>query len=324
MQYRGGEDEKLIGALANRVHRALARGPRSLSSAYITCISWISRSLLPLPAQRRVRNAICSYGHQWPDFDFAPRRVRVGTRTGIALIPHWGEFDQEALFLSTLEYEVPVMRWLEDNVGATYDLVIEIGANAGLYTVFFDALMKDAPALPDGRERKVVSFEPSGEAYRRLLANLAVNGTRHVVAFQAAVGERSGLQSFFEPRQHLTNGSLLREFSENFTDRIDEATAVVVAAPELARWLSPAGRALIKIDVEGFEPALLGALAPLLERHHPDLLIEVLPFTLDALNAMPTLAGYDKYMLLPEGPVKADRFEASARHRDWLLRRPGH
>lgn len=314
----------MIGALANRVHRAVSRGPRSLSSAYITCISWISRSLLPVPAQRRVRNAICSYGHQWPDFAFAPRRVRVGARTRIALIPHWDEFDQEALFLSALEYEVPVMCWLEDNVGATYDLVIEIGANAGLYTVFLDALMKDAPALPEGRERRIVAFEPSAEAYRRLLANLAANGTRHVAAFQAAVGEHSGLQPFFEPRQHLTNGSLLREFSENFTDRIDETIAVVVAAPELARWLSPAGRALIKIDAEGFEPTLLSAMAPLLDRHHPDLLIEVLPFTLDALNGIPALADYDKYLLLPEGPVKADRLEASGKHRDWLLRWPGH
>ncbi|KAK6023122.1 methyltransferase, FkbM family [Ostertagia ostertagi] len=196
------------------------------------------------------------------------------------------------------------MCWLEDNVGATYDLVIEIGANAGLYTVFLDALMKDAPALPEGRERRIVAFEPSAEAYRRLLANLAANGTRHVAAFQAAVGEHSGLQPFFEPRQHLTNGSLLREFSENFTDRIDETIAVVVAAPELARWLSPAGRALIKIDAEGFEPTLLSAMAPLLDRHHPDLLIEVLPFTLDALNGIPALADYDKYLLLPEGPEK--------------------
>lgn len=314
----------MIGALANRIHRALARGPRGLSWAYITCISWISRNLLPLSAQRRVRNAICSYGHPWPDFAFAPCRVRVGARSRIALIPHWGEFDQEALFLSALEYEVPVMRWLEDNVGTTYDLVIEIGANAGLYTVFFDTLMKNAPMLPDGRNRRIVSFEPSGEAYRRLLANLAVNETRHVSAFQAAVGERSGLQSFFEPQQHLTNGSLLREFSENFTDRIDEATAVVVAAPELVRWLSPAGRALVKIDVEGFEPALLSAMAPLLEQHRPDLLIEVLPYTLDALNDLAALQGYDKYLLLPEGPAKADRFEASLKHRDWLLRWPAH
>lgn len=314
----------MIGALADRVHRALAQGPRSLSSAYITSLSWISRNLLARSAQRRVRNAICSYGHQWPDFAFAPRRVRVGTRTRIALIPHWGEFDQEALFLSALEYEVPVMRWLEDNVGMTYDLVIEIGANAGLYTTFFDALMKAAPVFPDGRERRIVSFEPSGEAYRRLLANLAVNETRHVVAFHAAVGERSGLAPFFEPRQHLTNGSLLRGFSENFTDRIDEATAVVVAASELTRWLAPAGRALIKMDVEGFEPALLTAMTPLLDRHRPDLLIEVLPFTLDALNEIPALRDYDKYLLLPEGPVKAERFQASSDYRDWLLRRPKH
>jgi hypothetical protein len=56
-------------------------------------------------------------------------------------------------------------------------------------------------------------------------------------------------------------------------------------------------------------------MAPLLDRHRPDLLIEVLPFALDALSETPALRDYDNYLLLPEGPVKAERFEASSDHR---------
>lgn len=269
--------------------------------------------------QRRVRNSICSYGHKWPDMDFAPRRVRVGARTVVALIPHWNEFDQEALFLNALEYEAPVFRWLEDNVAATYDLILEIGANAGLYSVFFDALFKGSPSA---RKRRIVSFEPAPEAYRRLIANVAANEASHVVTYQAAVGERSGLQAFYEPVGHLTNGSLLREFSEIFTGEIHETVAMVLAAPELERWVATATRALVKIDVEGFEPELLAALGPLLERHCPDLLIEVLPFALDKLNANPVLMAYDKYLIMPDGLAKAAAFHASEQHRDWLLSRP--
>lgn len=97
------------------------------------------------------------------------------------------------------------------------------------------------------------------------------------------------MRAFYEPVGHLTNGTLLREFSEVFTDNVDETVALVLAASELGRWLAAADRALIKIDVEEFEPELLTALGPLLERYRPDLMIEMLPFTLNALNASPEL-----------------------------------
>lgn len=243
----------------------------------------------------------------------------MGGHTEVTLIPHWNEFDQEALFLNALEYEAPVFRWLEANVAATYDLILEVGANAGVYSVFFDALFKAGPVATT---RRIVSFEPSPEAYARLVANMVANKTNHVVAYQAAVGERSGLQVFYEPIGHLTNGSLLREFSQIFTGDIEETVVVVLAAPELEHWVSRAARTLVKIDVEGFEPELLAALGPLLQRHRPDLLIEVLPFTLDKLNADPVLMTYDKYLILPGALEKAAAFYASPQHRDWLLRWP--
>lgn len=307
----------MINSIARAVHGRLATGPRSLAFAYVSFWSWVSRTFLPVSLQRRVRNSICSRDQTWPDMDFAARRVRLGARTEVALIPHWKEFDQEALFLSVLEYEVPVFRWLENNVAETYDLIIEIGANAGLYTVFFDALFKRSARAGT---RKIVSFEPAPEAYRRLIANLDANKASHVFAYQAAVGERAGLQAFYEPAGHLTNGSLLREFSEIFTREIGETVAIVVAAPELERWMAAAARTLVKIDVEGFEPELLRALRPLLERHRPDLLIEVLPFTLDKLNSDPIVSGYEKFLILPGGLERVDAFYASHQHRDWLLR----
>lgn len=243
----------------------------------------------------------------------------MGARTEVALVPHWNEFDQEVLFLNTLEYETPVFRWLEDNVPESYDLILEIGANAGIYSVFFDALFRSGSCVG---KRRIVSFEPAPEAYRRLIANLAANAAEHVVSYQAAIGETSGLQAFYEPVGHLTNGSLLREFSEIFTPDIDETLAVVLGASELERWLAMADHALIKIDVEGFEPDLLAALGPLLQRHRPDLLIEVLPFTLDKLNADPNLMSYEKHLVLPDGLEKSSSFHASHKHRDWLLRWP--
>lgn len=100
----------MINSIARAVHSRLAKGPRGPAFPYISFCSCISRSLLPVTLQRRVRNSICSNGHDWPKMDFSPRRVLLGGRTEVALIPHWNEFDREALFLNALEYEVPVFR----------------------------------------------------------------------------------------------------------------------------------------------------------------------------------------------------------------------
>ena len=74
--------------------------------------------------------------------------------------------------------------------------------------------------------REVVAFEPSQEAYRRLLINLAANDARAVRTFNAAVARDAGFRTFFEPRNHLTNGSFHKEFSQIFSDDVDEWTVL--------------------------------------------------------------------------------------------------
>lgn len=319
----------MIKRLATVVHDLLARGPRLPALAYMTLLSLVSRNLLPVSLARRVHNSIRgrTHGRRWPAMDFAPRRVRMGAGTEVALVPHLDGFDGEALFCRQFDYDVSLVRWLEDNVASTYDLVIEVGANVGIHTVFLDALFRRAAAAPvtgaaPGPRPRIVSFEPSQEAYTRLLANLAANDAQFVRAYQAAIGSAGGLRAFFEPTGHLTNGSFLRAFSEFFSDDVVESVVVVLAASELERWLAPARRALIKIDVEGFEPELLTALAPLIERFHPDLIVEVLPFALDALNKSPALAGYQRSLIATGGLEDAASFHASRDHFDWLLRWP--
>jgi len=309
----------MIKRSAQLLHERLSRTPRPLAQAYLSMLSAVSRRLLPRSIARRVHNSICGYGYSWPRMDFAARSVILGEATRVALVPHLGEFDDQALFTSRLEYETEVFAWLEHNAAQTYDLIVEIGANVGIYTVFLDALFRRSP--PGGTPR-IVSFEPSPEAYRRLVENLRANDARFVAAYHAAVGVASGLQPFFEPQGHLTNGSLLREFSEIFSPSIAENMVVVLAASELDRWLGSSKKALIKIDVEGFEPALLAALKPLIERYRPDLLIEVLPFTLDALNGSAALAGYGRFLVTSRGLEQAPTLFVSEHHRDWLLRWP--
>jgi FkbM family methyltransferase len=248
--------------------------------------------------------------------DFDPLRVLLGRNTLVYLTPHFGECYEFALFAKHLDYEVEVFDWLERNAADSYDLIIEIGANVGMYTVFLDTLIKRSACA---RLRKIISFEPSMEVFMRLLENLRVNKSKFVTAFQAAIGTTSGLQSFFEPTGHLSNGSFLREFAEIFSGSVRESTVAVLAASELERYLRDVNKALIKMDVEGFEPQLIDALGPLIARYRPDILIEILPGTPERLEASPALRGYRRFLITENGLQLSDALYASDAHRDWLL-----
>jgi len=241
----------------------------------------------------------------------------VGSATKINLVPHLGEFDEAALFAKQLGYEDASFKWLDANAPDNYDLIIEIGANVGVFTVFFDALARRGSRL-----RRVIAFEPSREAYGRLLSNLRANGATVVMPFNAAVGVSSGFRTFYEPEGHLTNGSFLREFSEIFSKTVRSTSVLTVGAMELAFFIASARKALIKIDVEGFEPQLIDAMSELIETYRPDLLIEVLPGTPESLEMIDVLAGYIYHLVTADGLKDSAKLYASETDRDWLLTWP--
>jgi FkbM family methyltransferase len=255
-----------------RWHCLVARN-ETATRLYIFVVATMARLLPSCRIRDMVEWAVTGQNVPWKPLAFAPRKVVLGDRTEIKLKPHLGEFDQAALFRSQLSYEAPVFAWLERHASDRYDAVVEIGANVGVYSVFFDALMRHCPA---SRLCRVYAFEPSRRAYGRLLANLEANDARFVEPFAVAVSDETGFSPFYEPEGHLTNGSLGHGFAEHFSQIVRESMVVTLAEPSLGELFARHERVLLKIDAEGFEPRILGAMAVILERHRPDLLIEVL------------------------------------------------
>ena len=142
-------------------HTAMSKGPRWLVVTYVNVLSLFSRAVDKKELSVRIRARLI--GPPWPVIDFRPRKVTLGTHTNVALYPHLGEFDEEALFRRRLSYERQCLRWLEERVSDNYDSIIEIGANVGLYSVFFDQLSR----RPNARLKKIFAFEPATEAYRQ-------------------------------------------------------------------------------------------------------------------------------------------------------------
>ena len=305
------------GHPVGRLQVAQLRGPGvTATRAYILTIAAIAR-LIP---SRHIRDlmqwVVTGQEVPWKPLVFGPRTVVIGDRTQIRLMPHLGEFDQAALFRCRLDDDASVFAWLERHATDRYDAVIDIGANVGLYSIFFDALIRRSPA---GRLRRVYAFEPSQTVYCRLLANLEANDARSVEPFAVAVSNETGFAQFFQPEGHLVNGSLSRGFAELFAQPIRENMVLTVAGSELAVLLARHQRVLLKIDAEGFEPKILASMAPVLERHRPDLLIEVLQGVDAELNGLACLADYSCFHLTGDGPSKRDTITADPVSRDWLL-----
>jgi len=249
---------------------------------------------------------------------FHPRTVTVGKRTSVRLHPHLGEFDQASLFKSKLDYEAPVFAWLEDNAPSRYEAIVEIGANVGLYSVFFDALIKQNSECC---LRRVYAFEPSSEAFLRLLANVKANGAHFVTPFAVAVSDTTGFLAFHEPDGHLTNGSLSPGFASQYSPSVRSTTTVALDGAALTQLFEQHKRVLLKIDAESHEPHILRAMESIVTQHAPDILVEVLPSIDKELNALRTLAPYRKFLMTPQGLSRRSDLRADPLNRDWLLTR---
>ena len=138
------------------------------------------------------------------------------------------------------------------------DVCLDIGAHVGYYTVLAARLV--------GSEGHVYAFEPSPTNYKRLLANVELNGFDNVTASELAVGAEPGAAVLYEvPGPNTGLATLNAEFAAKSTTTPREVTVgvgpvtSVVAADEVARIR------VIKIDVEWHELEVLRSLEPVFE-----------------------------------------------------------
>ncbi len=290
-------------------HKIISKAPAWLAKSYLQSLSLISRSFLSGKIVQQIRNSVNSV--KWPAINFPPMQVSVGRQSSIQLIPHLGEFDGDALFSNELQFEKPVFIWLEENCSERYDLVIEIGANVGVYTCFLGKLL-------DEQGKRIIAFEPSPTAYSRLQANLQNNKLNSSLAVPAAVADSPGWVTLYEPLDHLTNGSLDHEFACYFTDQIKETIVPAVDAGFLENLVNKGERVLLKIDVEGYEPVLLASLEKFLQQHQADIIIEVLKETEEAIRDWLAGRSYTTSLFTEKGLEESD-FCAKESTRDWLF-----
>jgi FkbM family methyltransferase len=132
------------------------------------------------------------------------------------------------------------------------DIVLDIGANIGYYTLIFAKLV--------GEQGKVFAFEPEPDNFALLEKNVEINGYRNVVLVQRAVSNKTG-----EIRLYLSEDN---KGDHRIYDSHDGRKSIEVEAIRLDDYFKNYdGRIdFIKMDIQGAEGGAIQGMPLLLEK----------------------------------------------------------
>jgi FkbM family methyltransferase len=155
----------------------------------------------------------------------------------------------------------PLVQELVRTIVKPRDVLYDIGANVGFFTVLTARLVGPAGA--------VIAFEPLPETAKAARRNADLNGFTHVTVFTAAVGRRAGAAKL-ELREESTWARLADESTTGPTVDVE-----VVAIDDLvdAGRLRPPD--FVKIDVEGAEIDVIEGMRRTISAHRPVILCEM-------------------------------------------------
>lgn len=192
--------------------------------------------------------------------------------------------------------------------------VLDIGANTGTYSLIACA------AHPTTR---VTAFEPVPRIRAQFADALALNGFQDRCELRNdAVSDSCGTARFHVPAEALPTSSSLH--AGGF--RGLEGEHIEVPLTTIDALLDPDDPVdLVKIDVEGFEDAVLRGMLRVLEQHRPAVFLECNhDGPVHALESLVTQHGLSLFHLQPGGPVRVDGFgrDASDEHRNFLALPP--
>ena len=136
--------------------------------------------------------------------------------------------------------------------------VVEVGANIGAHTI---------PLARHCAPGPLVAFEPQQRVFQVLCANLALNGVANVIALPEACSTEEGWGSLsvlnFEAEDNFGGSTLGPAHAVNNRVRVTTVDALQLEACHL-----------LKIDVEGSEPAVLQGASDTINRYRPRLYVE--------------------------------------------------
>ncbi|HVM49150.1 MAG TPA: FkbM family methyltransferase [Candidatus Acidoferrum sp.] len=210
------------------------------------------------------------------------------------------------LFWKGGDYYEPITMLLMGQLVRDADTFIDVGANIGFYTI--------VTAL--GRpELNIIAFEPNPKNFRSLSANLEANQLERVHCEALALSDREGTAAL-----HLSPSDMSASLEADF----EGLRGPVLPVPRttldayLAQHPRP-GRLVLKVDVEGHEPAFLRGASQTIANRKPDIILEVTGPMDRERAAFLKDTGYAFYQITDQGLQRADELTLVVRGRFLFL-----
>ena len=182
------------------------------------------------------------------------RRIVTADVDGARYELHLGEMIDLALYLQQFEPDVRAAIRRVTGPGMT---VLDIGANVGAHTLLFSSLVG-----PTGR---VVAFEPTDFAFKKLQKNVALNPALRVELARVALADRSTLGQQVDFRSSWqTDGARVN----------GPSTVDMIRLDEWAGHHDLSNVDVIKLDVDGYEYQVIAGGLAMIARSRPTFIIE--------------------------------------------------
>ncbi|MGC5775195.1 FkbM family methyltransferase [Paenibacillus pabuli] len=146
------------------------------------------------------------------------------------------------------------------------DIVFDIGANAGWFSILFSQLV--------GSQGEVHAFEPLPDAVHSLMENMELNKCFNMYIHPFAVSKENGKGNIFIPANQLSTQSSLS--FDSIVGKGMKMPCDIISLDTFVKERRFTKIDFIKIDAEGFEIEVLKGSTTLLETFKPVLMVECL------------------------------------------------
>ena len=145
--------------------------------------------------------------------------------------------------------------------------VLDVGANVGFHAVFFASLLTD---------RKVLAVEPTSRALARLKRNLQANGVADRVLVQhGAISDQESeieIKTILGKEEFSSMGQIHHPAAQGEAVQVENVRAQTLDSLVAEHKLNPG---FVKVDVEGFEHAVIRGADQVLAKHRPAIIAEL-------------------------------------------------
>ena len=141
-------------------------------------------------------------------------------------------------------------------------VIFDVGANIGYTSLYYASMNGTA---------QIFSFEPHPDIFIRAQENIALNQFRNINLINLGLGEKKEVLKLYEVNEHNPGmNRIIREEKDFAFKKINVDTLDQFVAEKNIEHLD-----LIKIDVEGFEYAVINGGKEAIQKHKPLLFIEL-------------------------------------------------